>query len=436
MGRFLVRGPGLCYSIGSVYTGRAFCESRTLSNRSNPEDGGKTGSRSVAREEGFVNTVEFLGIYTARGDYRLPTLPVENESGLWQAWRAPNGSYVVQPLDYTREPWGSHSIISADDFEENFCPLPSDEAIAMAGKGLLRSDSPDLLEFWYEQALNYRSDKDGLMPGSALGLGRKRGAPVSAQPPEQEPQFFPLEEPGYLDGEAFFELMPPPETVAASRPLSGREAPAAMDRELRLEIDPPPPAPGPAESWLAALNLAELRESEPSPPGEGIDAPLEFGLPAPPQAPADDAAPAKPPGDASGASDPFAEERVMVIENAMYSEFGELIEQLDESSHPALEAEIERLLRRGSGFTWRQKFMFSEFGMALRRKKKFHLALQSHMRALALAPTDEHVLFNVARSEYDLGNVDKACDYLEKALISDPRFKAASNFLMFLTASK
>ena len=76
--------------------------------------------------------------------------------------------------------------------------------------------------------------------------------------------------------------------------------------------------------------------------------------------------------------------------------------------------------------------MFTEFGFALRRRRLYKLALASHIRALGFSPKDEHVLFNVARSEYELGKVEEARVYLVKALDAAPDFDAAKRFLAFL----
>ena len=117
----------------------------------------------------------------------------------------------------------------------------------------------------------------------------------------------------------------------------------------------------------------------------------------------------------------------------MRVKFAALLQAIDENTNPQQDEEMARLLTLGSNFGWRQKFMFTEFGLALRRKQKFTLALDSHLRALELAPNDEHILFNVARAEYELRNTDKAQHYLDKALSVAPDFTIAKNFKSFLS---
>jgi tetratricopeptide (TPR) repeat protein len=126
------------------------------------------------------------------------------------------------------------------------------------------------------------------------------------------------------------------------------------------------------------------------------------------------------------------ESRSARLEQRMRGKFEALLQAMDEAVDTQLEEEMARLLTLGSSFDWRQKFMFTEFGLALRRKQKFTLALSSHLRALELAPNDERILFNVARAEYELRNPDKARYYLDKALSVAPDFTVARNFQSFL----
>lgn len=77
-------------------------------------------------------------------------------------------------------------------------------------------------------------------------------------------------------------------------------------------------------------------------------------------------------------------------------------------------------------------YLFTDFGLDLRREKAYSLALICHEKALEHNPEDERILFNIARTEYELGNVDQACKYLEKSLSIDPDFSVAENFLNFL----
>lgn len=130
--------------------------------------------------------------------------------------------------------------------------------------------------------------------------------------------------------------------------------------------------------------------------------------------------------------DAYADARAQRLEQQMREEFALLLERFDKEASPELERDLSRLILRGAGFSWKQKFMFTEFGFALRRRRLSKLALASHIRALSFSPKDEHVLFNVARSEYELGKMEEARVYLVKALDAAPDFDAAKRFLAFL----
>lgn len=78
--------------------------------------------------------------------------------------------------------------------------------------------------------------------------------------------------------------------------------------------------------------------------------------------------------------------------------------------------------------------MLTELGLVLRQKKQYTLAKQCHLRALELTPLDERILFNIARTEYEAGNIKAAQDYLSRCLALAPDFNVAKNFLAFISA--
>jgi len=76
--------------------------------------------------------------------------------------------------------------------------------------------------------------------------------------------------------------------------------------------------------------------------------------------------------------------------------------------------------------------LYTEFGLDLRREKHYEMALQCHLQALEVSPENERVLFNIARTQFELGQKDSAREYLMRALEADPEFALAQNFLYFL----
>jgi tetratricopeptide (TPR) repeat protein len=129
---------------------------------------------------------------------------------------------------------------------------------------------------------------------------------------------------------------------------------------------------------------------------------------------------------------PEQEKRIASREALLRDQFAILLARLDTPERATAEAELARLLGEEEQFTWKQKYMFAELGMALRRKGQTRLARKAHLRALSLAPEDGHILFNLARSEYEMGNIAEAKAYLSRVLTSLPGFDPALKFLAFL----
>ncbi|MDR2076247.1 MAG: tetratricopeptide repeat protein [Desulfovibrio sp.] len=314
-----------------------------------------------------MRNVTYLGLYTTRPDAGPAVLHRANESGLWQAWRAEDGSYVIQALDVRKKPWGNFFSLAADDFFYALTVLPAEDTAA--GRGyFLRSDSPHLLDVWFDQAQAAQTQGEqqvgelGLLPEEAEilsfaeifggvspsgGSGRKAGDPEDLQPvPEAPRDLIPIAEPDF-----------PPNGPAALDPLSPEEP-----------ISP--------------------------------------------------------------------EERIARLEARMRVRFAELLVQVDDPTQTAVDADLQKLLQEEADFSWQQKYMFAEFGMALRRKGKKQLAFMAHLRAFELAPEDAHILFNLARSEYELGHISRAKEYLAQSLAVLPNFAPALNFLSFLNGQE
>ena len=377
-----------------------------------------------------MDNAEFMGMYIARSDALKAVFPEEHECGLWQAWRMSNGDYIVQPVDMGRQPCGSLSMMQAEDFIFSLSPMPSDEEIAAVGKRLLRADAPDLLDAWYEQGKDEGYTRQVPQPVSFV-------APACDGPQTGTPQFLasrpdapfahqPLAASG-IQHAAASEVPAPVQGKHAD--VAPAEAPVAQGGfSVELEDATVSTAQDSFADMLQAVTDTLTREREEQAEGGGLpplfDEPGQDGA-------GKSAAPAAESGEGT-----FYEERAAILENSMREEFAMLLDQLDDSPYPAMEKEVEKLLSRGSSFTWKQKFMFSEFGMALRRKNKAYLALMAHERALGLAPGDGHILFNLARSEYELGDISAAKRYLEQALSVLPDFAPARNFLTFLEGQK
>ena len=124
------------------------------------------------------------------------------------------------------------------------------------------------------------------------------------------------------------------------------------------------------------------------------------------------------------------------LEEGLLQQFEAIQKDLKTKSQIDLVSQLVRLLKSPSFNHPEMHFLFTEFGLALRRDKQYELALLCHMRAHDVAPDDERVLFNIARTEYELGNVDKSREYLQQSLELAPGFTVARHFLSFLDGER
>lgn len=95
-------------------------------------------------------------------------------------------------------------------------------------------------------------------------------------------------------------------------------------------------------------------------------------------------------------------------------------------------AAIERIAATRDGIEPEHKFMFRDFGVALRQKKLHELAIACARRAVELSPHDDHARFNLARVLGLAGNYDEAENQLKAARKLDPNEKIYSRMAMYL----
>jgi tetratricopeptide (TPR) repeat protein len=69
-----------------------------------------------------------------------------------------------------------------------------------------------------------------------------------------------------------------------------------------------------------------------------------------------------------------------------------------------------------------------------RKERNYPLAIDFYSRALKVKE-DDHLLFNIARTYYEMKNIDAAKECLKKALELNPELALAQQFLDFLTPS-
>lgn len=426
-----------------------------------------------AEEEGvFVDSgMVFVGVFSVKDKPSAGGMPVQNESGFWQAWEMPDGFFMVQPLNEDRTPWGAMHLLAPQAFSAMLSLVSSPGSAAGEAAKSGHGDMPDLLSLWYAQALAEQGATVNEEPVSRAPLPKRpdgdpwadkfAATPTKARMSPDEATLVPSWHPDDL----FADDNDSTRATQAERLRPGKAAvfPESAARDPRTHAARPSQAGAFAPSAKSLVEqagetftvvlpeafagcdelLPDVFVGEPLVSGNPLDFMPALSLdgeaqPITPTSPAAARADAGAPHDEEQPllefrdDDAYAEIRSQRLEQQMREEFAVLMEQLDQGTNPAVEKELARLLQRGTGFSWKQKFMFTEFGCMLRRKRLQTLALASHMRALGFAPRDEHVLFNVARSAYELGKTDAAKLYLNRALEAAPDFEAAKRFLSFL----
>ncbi|MCD6571466.1 MAG: tetratricopeptide repeat protein, partial [Deltaproteobacteria bacterium] len=93
---------------------------------------------------------------------------------------------------------------------------------------------------------------------------------------------------------------------------------------------------------------------------------------------------------------------------------------------------FQKLAKIDAIFDKENKHIFNEFGISLRKTHMFDEALSHYLKAIDISPDDENLHFNVARVYYEKGEINKAFEWLDKALEINPDFNEAKKFGEFL----
>lgn len=389
-----------------------------------------------------MDNAAYIGLFRVRERHNIMAMPARNPSGLWQAWRLRDGGLVVQPVDGRLMPSDDYFLMREGDFNKLLTPaedgsldMPPPGAPPKTGiiqPGVPVRAMPDLLTMWYEEALReaeHKTQEGQTTAAQSVAPARPGLASVASD----EAVFTPARHPDDLLDEVLAEEASPPHD--APKRVSSSEGGAFKGSTASVVPAGPPPGDTVTNDDLVffmddVLLDQSMQTSAVSHEGQDLVTEPAFARPETGggKAEQDWTRPlAAPSGEPEG--DP--EQQALLLEERTREAFDSLVEKLDRGGGEA-EQDVLRLLDRDDGFTWKHKYMFTEFGMLLRRKRKPELALACHLRALSLSPRDEHILFNVARAEFELGNQDNAEKCLEAALEAAPDFTAAKNFLLFL----
>lgn len=118
-----------------------------------------------------------------------------------------------------------------------------------------------------------------------------------------------------------------------------------------------------------------------------------------------------------------------VDEDNIRATFGLGITYLDRGDREKGVLVFKRLARLKNPFEEKHKHLFNEFGIKLRKNKLFVEALKHYARAYKLTRTDENLLYNMARTLYEKGNL-LACErFCKKALSLRGDFKEVNDLL-------
>jgi tetratricopeptide (TPR) repeat protein len=93
---------------------------------------------------------------------------------------------------------------------------------------------------------------------------------------------------------------------------------------------------------------------------------------------------------------------------------------------------FEKLVALDESFEAQHKHLFNEFGIGLRKEGLFDEARRHYSRALDLAPKDEHLNINLARTEFEGGDVEAAFRNLRRAAELSPEHPCMLAFLKYL----
>jgi tetratricopeptide (TPR) repeat protein len=95
---------------------------------------------------------------------------------------------------------------------------------------------------------------------------------------------------------------------------------------------------------------------------------------------------------------------------------------------------FRKLMRIEAAFKPEHKHLFNDFGIRMRKLGMYEEAMQYYSRAYRLCKTDEHLLYNMARTLYEKGRLKSSRAMLGKALRLNATFPEGRAFLAFLDA--
>jgi tetratricopeptide (TPR) repeat protein len=120
------------------------------------------------------------------------------------------------------------------------------------------------------------------------------------------------------------------------------------------------------------------------------------------------------------------------VEKNARAGFGLALAHLKRGNTKRAQEMFERLADADGDYAPAHKHMFNDFGISLRKERLAETSVKHYERAIGLSPSDENLHFNIARAYYDLREMDKATEHLEKALEMEPGLMEARMFIEYI----
>ncbi len=93
---------------------------------------------------------------------------------------------------------------------------------------------------------------------------------------------------------------------------------------------------------------------------------------------------------------------------------------------------FRRIVKLKGAFEKTHKHLFNDFGIKLRKNGMYSQAMRYYSRAYRLSKTDEHLLYNMARTLYEKQNYKSALVFLNKALALRKDFSVANDLKIII----
>jgi len=125
-----------------------------------------------------------------------------------------------------------------------------------------------------------------------------------------------------------------------------------------------------------------------------------------------------------------------IDEENVRGNFGKGLSLMERGEEEKAREVFNRLSRIEALFLEKNKHLFNEFGIRLRKLGMYDEAIRHYQKAIDICPHDEHLYFNMGRAYFGKKEIDQARRWIQMALKRNPNFEEASDFLNRLARSQ